>query len=86
MNMNKFIEKLLDDIHNVSPELSLEREKEYRQNFEKQYKKSIAEKIIEDFRDRRGFDGWWCDIDEDIQEEILLSIVDLLPDFIDSKK
>jgi len=31
--MNDFIQKLLDDIHNINPELSLKRQTEYNQNF-----------------------------------------------------
>mgnify|MGYP003651696542 CR=1 FL=1 len=31
--MNNFIQKLLDDIHNINPELSLKRQTEYNQNF-----------------------------------------------------
>lgn len=31
--MNDFIQKLLDDIHNINPELALKRQTEYNQNF-----------------------------------------------------
>ena len=31
--MNDFIQKLLDEIHNINPELSLKRQTEYNQNF-----------------------------------------------------
>ncbi len=31
--MNEFVQKLLDDIHNINPELSLKRQTEYNQNF-----------------------------------------------------
>lgn len=31
--LNEFINKLLDDIHNINPELSLKRQTEYNQNF-----------------------------------------------------
>lgn len=31
--MNDFIQKLLDDIHNIDPELALKRQTEYNQNF-----------------------------------------------------
>lgn len=47
--MNDFIEKLLDDLHNINPELSLEREKEYRKNFVFQCKKSIERPQLKDY-------------------------------------
>ena len=31
--MNDFIEKLLDDIHNINPELAFKRQTEYHQNY-----------------------------------------------------
>lgn len=31
--MNDFINKLIDDIHNINPELALERQTEYNRNF-----------------------------------------------------
>ena len=31
--MNEFINKLIDDIHNINPELALKRQTEYNQNF-----------------------------------------------------
>ena len=31
--MTDFIQKLLDDIHNINPELALKRQTEYNQNF-----------------------------------------------------
>lgn len=31
--MNDFINKLIDDIHNINPELALKRQTEYNQNF-----------------------------------------------------
>jgi hypothetical protein len=30
--MNEFVQKLLDDIHNINPELALKRQTEYNQN------------------------------------------------------
>ena len=34
----------------------------------------IVDSVIDDLWDRGGFDGWWCDIDEDIQQEIIDSL------------
>lgn len=31
---------------------------------------AAAEAVISDLRDRRGFDHWWDEIDEDIQNDI----------------
>jgi hypothetical protein len=41
-------------------------------------KEEQIDKMIELLSDRRGFDGWWEDIDEDIQNEIkeeMLSVI-----------
>jgi hypothetical protein len=34
----------------------------------------ILFRVIDDFRDRSGFDDWWGNIDTDIQNEILNSL------------
>jgi hypothetical protein len=38
----------------------------------------IAVQVIVNLTDRSGFDNWWGNLDEDIQEEILQEIVDTI--------
>lgn len=40
--------------------------------------KVISKTIIEKLSDRQGFDGWWGNIDDDIQKEILKEIEDIV--------
>lgn len=42
-------------------------------------RKEIVENILSELNGRRGFDDWWCNIDEDIKEEITETLVNLLP-------
>ena len=42
-------------------------------------RKEIVEKMINALTDRGGFDDWWQNIDEDIQDEIIDKLVDILP-------
>ena len=42
-------------------------------------RKEIIENILSELNSRSGFDDWWCSIDEDIQEEITETLVNLLP-------
>ena len=39
---------------------------------------STAQKVINALRSRRGFDGWWDDIDGDVQEDIITKISDTI--------
>lgn len=39
--------------------------------------KSIGEKIIGELKSRSGFDGWWDDIDEEFQIEIINDLNEL---------
>ncbi len=36
--------------------------------------RTIVEAVLADLRDRAGFDGWWENIDEDIQAEIVADL------------
>ena len=40
----------------------------------------IANNIIDELSGRRGFNGWWNDIDEDTQDEIKTCIADIIDD------
>lgn len=42
-------------------------------------RKEIIENILNELNDRSGFDDWWHNIGEDIQEEITETLVNLLP-------
>ena len=42
--------------------------------------KRIVEEILRELDDRGGFDGWWGDIDEDIQEEIKAKLTEIVYD------
>ena len=42
--------------------------------------KSAAEAIIQYLSDRKGFDGFWDSIDDDIQEEIIDEIAEIIED------
>jgi len=42
-------------------------------------RKEIIENILGELNGRSGFDDWWYNIDEDIQEEITEALVNLLP-------
>lgn len=42
-------------------------------------RKELIEKIIDELNGRKGFDDWWYDLDEDIQEEITETLVNILP-------
>ena len=42
-------------------------------------RKELIEKIIDELNGRGGFDDWWCNIDEDIKEEITEALVNILP-------
>lgn len=35
-----------------------------------------AHAVIEELEDRSGFDGWWGDLDEDIQSDILTAVAE----------
>ncbi len=37
-----------------------------------------AEKIINELNDRSGFDDWWGNLDEDIQDEIKQELISIL--------
>ena len=45
--------------------------------------KKVAQQIIGMLSDRSGFDGFWLDIDDDIQEEIIDEIAGIVAE-IDS--
>lgn len=47
-------------------------------------RKEIIGAILSELNSRGGFDDWWHNIDEDIQEEITETLVNLLPTNIDS--
>jgi hypothetical protein len=40
--------------------------------------KEKAELIIIALNDRSGFDDWWCNIDEDIQDEIIEELIKII--------
>ena len=42
-------------------------------------RKELIEKILDELNGRSGFDDWWCNIDEDTQEEITETLVNILP-------
>lgn len=42
-------------------------------------RKELIDNILEELNSRGGFDDWWCNIDEDIQEEIIENLVNILP-------
>ena len=42
-------------------------------------RRDYIEEIIEELNGRKGFDDWWGNIDEDIQEEIINSLINILP-------
>ena len=42
-------------------------------------RKKIIDNIINELNGRSGFDDWWCNIDEDTQEEIEQTLVNTLP-------
>jgi hypothetical protein len=42
-------------------------------------RKEIVEAIIKELNGRGGFDHWWGNIDEDIQDEIIESLINILP-------
>jgi hypothetical protein len=42
-------------------------------------RKQLIEKIIDELNSRSGFDDWWYNIDEDTQEEITETLVNILP-------
>lgn len=49
--INEFINKLLDDIHNIDPELSLKRQTEYNQNYlNKQCSVEQSEQLVCDVK------------------------------------
>jgi len=39
-------------------------------------KESVAHQIINSLCDRKGFDDWWYNIDEDIQQSIIDDITE----------
>ena len=41
----------------------------------------LANQLIESLTDRGGFDDWWHNIDEDIQEEILGNLANKISTF-----
>ena len=41
----------------------------------------LSEQLIESLTDRGGFDDWWYNIDEDIQEEILGDMARIISTF-----
>jgi hypothetical protein len=49
-------------------------------------RKEIVEKMINALNDRGGFDDWWYNIDEEIQNEITDELVNILPIQIVSKR
>ena len=49
-------------------------------------RKEIVEKMINALNNRGGFDGWWHNIDEEIQAEIADELVNILPIQIVSKR
>lgn len=42
-------------------------------------RKETIENILSELNGRSGFDDWWHNISEDIQDEIIETLVDLLP-------
>jgi hypothetical protein len=40
--------------------------------------KRIVFSVIDELQSRRGFDGFWGDLDKDIQEEILSALVEVV--------
>jgi len=48
-------------------------------------RKEIIQDIIEALYSRNGFDNWWLNIDEDIQEEIKEELTPLLPEDIETQ-
>ena len=43
---------------------------------DEQLAESIVLDVIELLKDRKGFDAWWHDIDEEIKEDIRLALND----------
>ena len=39
---------------------------------------STSQKVIELLQSRKGFDGWWDDIDEDTQDDIVIDICEVI--------
>ena len=39
----------------------------------------FAERVIDFLSDRKGFDHWWDNIDDDIQEEIIRELDEMVP-------
>lgn len=39
----------------------------------------IAQRVIDFLSDRKGFDHWWDNIDDDIQEEIIRELDEMVP-------
>ncbi len=53
--MNDFINKLIDDIHNINPELALKRQTEYNQNF---VNKTLNEQSMRSHSNHATCDDW----------------------------
>jgi hypothetical protein len=43
----------------------------------------VVSKILLELNDRSGFDGWWSNIDYDIQEEIENELVSIIKSILD---
>jgi len=71
INLNKLEEKL-DDALNKETEESL---KAFLNK--KEVKKTVG-KIIDSLCDRSGFDDWWYNIDDSIQEEIMAELENII--------
>jgi hypothetical protein len=41
-------------------------------------REELVKKMIEELCSRGGFDDWWHNIDEDIQEEIIVDLANII--------
>jgi hypothetical protein len=44
--------------------------------------KEIIKKVLDNLKCRGGFDGWWDNIDEDIQDEIIEELEQTVTNFL----
>ena len=45
----------------------------------------LSQTIIDTLCERKGFDNWWYDLDDDIQEEILEQIQENIAEWMDEE-
>lgn len=43
----------------------------------------VAQEILHELNGRGGFDGWWGEIDDEIQEEILVALSNVIQKAVD---